>query len=179
MGSGAYPQKAFHSQAMWRHQLFRCVQSKAFSHRLTSIHSISLRFTQICLVSSEFYRFTHSHPDSHKLFQIHADFCSPTQNRTLSFRFTQNNLDSPHPLQILSISFRFTQSRLDPLQSTMSQSDSLSPTRFTSPHSDWRSFVSSQFQITRRLSQIHSFSLRFTQTYSDFPRCVQSDVRAH
>ena len=97
------------------------------SHRdllLAQVHSDLLRFAQIRLVSSEFYRFTHSHPDSHKLFQIHADCCSPTQNRTLSFRFTQTNLDSPHPLQILSISFRFTQSRLDPLQSTLSQSDS-------------------------------------------------------
>ena len=155
---------------MWRHQLACCVQSKAFLHRLTSIHSISLSFTQICLVSSEFYRFTHSHPDSRKLFQIHVDFCSPTQNRTLSFRFTQTKLDSPHPLQILSISFRFTQSRLDPLQSTLSQSDSLSLTRIY--------FASLGFAELRFLSgsdrmQTLSDSLILAQIHSDLFRCSQ------
>ena len=180
-GGGAYPQKAFHSQAMWRHQLARCVQSKAFSHRLTSIHSISLRFTQICLVSSEFYRFTHPHPDSRKLFQIHADFCSPTQNRTLSFRFTQTNLDSPHPLQILSISFRFTQSRLDPLQSTLSQSDSLSITRiyFASLGFTELRFLSGSDHMQTLsdsliLAQIHSDLFRFSQIRS-FPNSITPD----
>ena len=139
------------------------------------------RFTQIRLVSSEFYRFTHSHPDSHKLFQIHADFCSPTQNRTLSFRFTETNLDSPHPLQILSISFRFTQSRLDPLQSTLSQSDSLSLSRiyFASLGFTELRFLSGSDRMQTLsdsliLAQIHSYLFRFSQIRS-FPSSITPD----
>ena len=148
---------------------------------LAQVHSDSLRFAQIRLVSSELYRFTHSHPDSHKLFQTHADFCSPTQNRTLSFRFTQMNLDSPHPLQILSISFRFRQSRLAPFQSTLSRLDSLSLTQiyFTSLRFTELRFRSGSDHMQNLsgpliLAQIHSDLFRVSQIRS-FPSSITPD----
>ena len=102
-----------------------------------------------------------SHSKSHTLFQIDP------------------NLDSPHPLQILSISFRFTQSRLDPLQSTLSQSDSLSITRIY--------FASLGFTELRFLSgsdrmQTLSDSLIHAQIHSDLFRFSQirnSQVQSH
>ena len=89
-----------------------------------------------------------------------------TRNNKLSFGITQTCLDSPNLLQLHSILFRFTQSCLDPV-------------RFTLSHSDSQSFASSQTQITFRFSQIPWFLLRFTQTYPDCPRSVQSHFCSH
>ena len=179
MGRGAYPQKASTAKQCGGTNLLA-------AFRVRPSRTDLLRFTQSRLGS---LRFVWSHQNStdsliciqRKLFQIHADFCSPTQNRTLSFRFTQTKLDSPHPLQILSISFRFTQSRLDPLQSTLSQSDSLSLTRiyfaslgFTELRFPSGSDHMQTLSDSLVLAQIHSDLFRFSQICS-FPSSITPD----
>ena len=138
------------------------------------------RFTQSlsgsfrCIWShSIFCRFTHSHPDSLKLFQIHSGSLCPTHNDTFLFRFTQTYSDSPNLLQIQWIVFRSTQSRLDPLRFALSHSGSLSLTliysvslRFTGLH-----FLSDceHIQILADsliLAEIHSDLLRLSHMRS-------------
>ena len=138
--------------------------------RFTQSLSCSFR----CIWShSEFCRFTHSHPDSLKLFQIHSGSLCPTHNHAFLFRFTQTYPDSPNLRQIHLISFRSKQSRSDPFRFASSHSGSLSLTpiysvslRFTELCflSDWDhiQILSDSFI----LAQIHSDLLRLSQMRS-------------
>ena len=161
MGRGASPQKAFHSLAMRRHPLARCILHAG--RILTCTRTLSFRIIQTCLDSPDLSSFTQSYSgspslawiqsDSRCLTRIHrASLALRLRSHSDSLRFPDARADSlrltqmfPRSFNLMSIHTRF--------RSVQILSDSLIPVQI---HSD-----------TSRFTQIGSMSFRFLQTCSD------------